>query len=235
MDAHRRNKGKKIGEKVQCMKRLCLALVCCLVFVPLIASPAMASVPSTWTVALTPSYCLSGDTVNITITNSGEMRYGFVDLVAANSTIMSNDFFQLNSLGSFSYNLTIPYYLPSGDYMVSVVSGGAYVAQAQLSVVLDQLIYQSTLNNITEQRLTVLNERLGNLNTLITQEIQIRQDSLALFEVAFIIVLIAAVFMAFQFRPYVKYRLTYATGNGRLIRTVRNIVHPEPRDRNGAF
>lgn len=210
------------------MKRLLLLVIVALLFIPIISPTASASGGS-WNVTSKPLFAFSGDTVNVTVTVSGSPdRFGFVDLVAPNGTVISEEFFTADEMGSYSFNLTLPYWLKSGDYTLSVVAGGIYVANATLNVTLDQLIYRKILDQMTNDRIARDEILIQNLNILIMQEIKLREDSMLLLELAGGLILICAVFMVWQWRPYINYRLANAKGNGKIVRSVRGFAHPEP-------
>jgi hypothetical protein len=209
------------------MRKLFLVIVLCLLFVPIIA-PSVSASGGSWTVSSKPAFAFSGDTINVTVTNSGSDRYGFVQLVAANTSTYAEEFFTLDDMGTYYFDLIIPYWLKSGDYTLSVVAGGVYVANTTLNVTLDQLVYREYLDQLTNERIAKAEQRIVYQNQLIMQEIKLREDSMLILEVAAGVVVLCAVFMAWQFKGYVEWKLSNYRGKMPLVKGWKLLTHLPP-------
>jgi hypothetical protein len=208
------------------MRKLILVLILALLFIPIFTPSASAA--GLWTVSSKPAFAFSGDVINVTVTSSSQDRYGFVLLVAPNGTSISEEFFTANEMGVYYYNLTLPYWLKSGDYTLSVIAGGAVVANGTVNVTLDQLVYREYLDQLTNERIAKAEQRIVYQNQLIMQEIKLREDSMLILEVAAGVVVLCAVFMAWQFKGYVEWKLSNYRGKMPLVKGWKLLTHLPP-------
>jgi hypothetical protein len=208
------------------MKRILLLVVLCLLFIPIITPNASAL--GVWNISSKPAFAFSGDVINVTVTSSSQDRYGFVHLVAPNTTVIAEEFFTADEMGVFSFNLTLPYWLRSGDYTLSVIAGGVVVASCTVNVTLDQLVYRQILDDLTNARIAKAEQRIVYQNQLIMQEIKMREDSMLILEVAAGVVVLCAVFMAWQFKGYVEWKLSNYRGKMPLVKGWKLLTHLPP-------
>ena len=218
------------------MKKFLLLFVACLLIAPLASSGASADGATGWNVSVKPTFAFSGDTVNVSVTSNNPGQFAFLQLISPNGTVISDNSFTLDEMGTYWLNVTLPYWLTSGTYNLTVIAKMneevQVVAITPLAITLDEIDYQNTLHL---QELELIDRANIRIDQQAAQIIQLQKSNSDLMNVAVSALMVAlgvAALFTFLYKSYVRDHVHREEKKGRLDKLTQGIdalMNPPPK------
>jgi len=214
------------------IKKLVIALLClCVLIIP--SAPVHAE-SSPWSVTVQPIFAFSGDNLTIKIVGVPN-SYVFYHFSNASGVEFfdGSAFTNVNGTGNSVYEL--PYDLPTGDYSVHLIYKGAEVANATVSVVMEEIVYLqhrleevAAVNARLREMFAALHERQMRNEATFNQVQNIYYIQIAaLFLVGLLIVRVLG--------PYVRWRISNSDGKNQGTKVLRFFNRMNPEGDMGAY
>jgi len=213
-------------------KKFALALLClCLLTVP--SAPVHAE-SSPWSVTIQPIFAFSGDNLTIKIVGVPN-SYVFYHFSNASGVEFfdGSAFTNVNGTANSAYEL--PYDLPTGDYSVHLIYKGAEVANATVSVVMEEIVYlQHRLEEVA-----AVNARLREMFAALHErqmknEATFNQVRDLYYIQIFVLFMVGAVIVR-VLGPYIRWRISNSDGKNQGTKVLRFFNRMNPEGDMGAY
>jgi hypothetical protein len=193
----------------------------------LCALPPAQAQGEVWTVEATPNFIFSGDNFNVTVTGQAS-SFVIMNIRSPNGTLFQDLSGFTNELGLLEFSIGVPLESGSGFYKLEVVVAGTIMANATVEVVKNDINWLYNLHLEDLEQIDRLNKIVYPLRTKVSQLQETISDQWIYIGVTLAYAALVTIVMLFLFKPWMEWRALRNKGNGTLVRSTRNFLHPTP-------